>query len=39
VVVEPHGDVGRVEADELADLQVGDSPFGDEPADVTDGDA
>jgi len=39
VLVEPAGDLGGVEVDELADLQVGDAPFGDEAADVTGGDA
>jgi len=37
--VEPVGDLCRIEADELADLQVGDAPFGDEAAHVTGGDA
>ena len=34
-LVEPRCDVGWVESDQPADFDVGDSPFGDEPADVT----
>jgi len=33
--VEPGGDLGRVEADEPADLEVRQESLGDEPADVT----
>lgn len=39
MLVEPAGNLGGVEADELADLQVRDSAFGDEPADVAGGNA
>jgi hypothetical protein len=38
-VVEPGGDVSRVEADEPADLEEGDSSLGDQATDVADGDA
>lgn len=36
MLVKPAGDHGRVEADPAADLDVGHTPFGDEPADVPD---
>jgi hypothetical protein len=38
-VVEPAGDLIRVEPHESPDLQVGQSPFGDLSSDVADGDA
>ena len=34
--IEPGSDLGRVESDEPADLQVRHPSFGDEPADVAD---
>jgi hypothetical protein len=38
-VVDPGVDLGGVEADEVAPLDVGDAPFMDEAADVADLDA
>ena len=34
--IEPAGDLGRVEADQPPNLQVGHPTFGDEPTDVAD---
>jgi hypothetical protein len=39
LAVEPCGDGSRVEAQEVAPLEVRDASFGDEASDVADGDA
>jgi hypothetical protein len=39
IVVDPGGDLRRVEADEMAPLDEGDAPFGHEPPDVSGVDA
>jgi hypothetical protein len=37
--LEPLGDLVRIESEEVTPFHVGDAPFGDEPADMSDADA